>query len=176
MIIALAGLPGTGKSALASRLRSALPAAVLDKDRIRAALFAPDHIEYSTAQDDFCQAIMLEAAAYLIAANPRQHVILDGRTFSRQYQIAALDEFARRHGVTLKIIQCVCPDEVAQQRLARDAAGGQHLAGNRDFALYLAVKARFEPIRDPKLVIDTNQDLDRCVAQCLAYLAADPHG
>lgn len=170
MIVAMAGLPGTGKSAIASRLRQELPAAVLDKDRIRAALFAPEQIEYSTAQDDFCLEIMLTTAAYLLTRDRAQHVILDGRTFSRQYQIARLDRFAAEHNVLLKIIQCVCSDEVARQRLTQDVADGTHLAGNRDFSLYLTIKAHFEPIREPKLVVDTDNDLTTCVAQCLAYL------
>ena len=170
MIIVMAGLPGTGKSAIAARLRRELPAAVIDKDRIRDALFAPDHIAYSTEQDDFCQSIMLEATAYLLNADRRQHVILDGRTFSRQYQIASLDAFAVAHDTSLQIIECVCSDAVARRRLAQDVASGTHLADNRDFALYLAIKARYEAIREPKLVINTDNELRICVAQVLAYL------
>lgn len=171
MLVAMAGLPGTGKSALAARLGQELPAAVLDKDRIRAALFAPEYIEYSTEQDDFCQAVMLDTAAYLLTKGRAQHVILDGRTFSRKYQIVKLDTFAADHNVPLKIIQCVCSDSVAQQRLAHDAAEASHPAGNRDFSLYLRIKAHFEPIRDPKLIINTENDLDTCVVQCLTFLA-----
>jgi predicted kinase len=172
MIIAMAGLPGTGKSAIAGRLREELRAVVLDKDRVRAALFAPEHIEYSTEQDDFCMEVMLQTAAYLLGKDRERHIILDGRTLSRQYQVARLDAFTAEHGVPLKIIQCVCSDEVARRRLERDAAEGAHLAGNRDFSLYLAVKARFEPIREPRLLVDTDNDLDTCVARSLVYLGA----
>ena len=114
---------------------------------------------------------MLETTAYLLNTDRRLPVILDGRTFSRQYQIAGLDGFARVHDIPLKIIQCVCSDQVARQRLARDVAGGTHLAGNRNFDLYLAVKARFEAICEPKLVVNTENDLDSCVAQVLDYLS-----
>ena len=67
MIVIMAGLPGTGKSTLARALAQRLPGAVLDKDAIRAALFQPAYVEYSPAQDDFCQEIMLQTAAYLLA-------------------------------------------------------------------------------------------------------------
>src|SRR5258708_1848329 len=66
MIVIMAGLPGTGKSTLARALSQCLPAAVLDKDSIRASLFQPAYVEYSRLQDDFCQEIMLQTAGYLL--------------------------------------------------------------------------------------------------------------
>ncbi len=113
---------------------------------------------------------MLTTAAFLLGRNRGRHVILDGRTFSRQYQICKLDMFAAEHTVALKIVECVCSDEVARRRLAQDVADGTHPAGNRDFSLYLAIKARYEPIREPKLVVNTENGLDTCVRQCLAYV------
>jgi adenylylsulfate kinase len=47
MLIAMAGLPGTGKSTLANALANALGAAVLNKDRVRAALFEVDPIYWT---------------------------------------------------------------------------------------------------------------------------------
>jgi hypothetical protein len=38
-----------------------------------------------------------------------------------------------------------------------------HVAANRDFKLYVQVKARFEKITLPKTVIDTDQPLQSCV-------------
>jgi len=70
MIVLLAGLPGTGKSTLAANSAAHLDAAILSKDEIRQALFAPPDVEYSTAQDDFVLQIMLEAAAWLSGKNP----------------------------------------------------------------------------------------------------------
>jgi predicted kinase len=64
MLIAMAGLPGTGKSTLAHHLAHALAAIVLDKDVIRAALFPPAWVEYSTEQDDFCMSVMFRVSAY----------------------------------------------------------------------------------------------------------------
>jgi len=40
-----------------------------------------------------------------------------------------------------------------------------HPAANRDFSLYLAVKARFEEITLPKVVIDTDRPLVACLEQ-----------
>src|ERR1700680_819681 len=99
MLIAMAGLPGTGKSTLGRLLADACAAIVLDKDTIRATLFPMRMIEYSTRQDDFCMSIMFQVASYMIRSNPSLNVILDGRTFSRSYQIAALEQLARELAV-----------------------------------------------------------------------------
>src|SRR5438270_13324243 len=107
----MAGLPGTGKSTLAGGLAEALPAVLLDKDRVRAALFAPDDVEHSTRQDDFCLGIMLQVAGYLWQNTSRLHVILDGRPFARRYQRAEVAAFAAEHGVPFRIIECVCKEE-----------------------------------------------------------------
>ncbi len=170
MLILMAGLPGTGKSTLARQLALALPALILDKDPIRAALFAPERIEYATAQDDFCMSIMLQVAEYLLDQDTATNVILDGRTFSRRYQVEMVADLAARLRQPLRIIECVCADASAQRRLEQDAARGSHVAGNRNFALYQAIQARFEPIEGPKLIVNTDEDLQSCITVGLAYL------
>lgn len=174
MLIAMAGLPGTGKSTLARPLAEACAGVILDKDAVRAALFPAALIEYSTRQDDFCMSIMFQVASYILRNDPQQHVILDGRTFSRGYQVVALDQLAEELRVPLKIIECTCSDEAAHQRLsAKRTMEMAHPAANRDYQLYLSIKARFEPIREPKLVVDTDNDLAHCLATCLTYLSSN---
>jgi adenylylsulfate kinase len=90
----MAGLPGSGKSALSRALVAELGGTVLNKDEIRAALFSPSDIEYSTEQDDFCMGIMLKVAGYLFRKDPSRRIFLDGRTFSRTYQLDRATGFA----------------------------------------------------------------------------------
>jgi predicted kinase len=170
MIVLMAGLPGCGKTALARALAERLSGAVLDKDRVRAALFAPADIEYSTAQDDFCQSVMHQAAAYLLKQNPQRFVFLDGRTFSQRYQIELAIGAAEGIGQPWRILECVCPESEARRRIEAQSASGEHPAGNRDYELYLRVKARFEEITRPKTIIDTSQPLATCVRAGIAAL------
>ncbi len=175
MLIAMAGLPGTGKSTLAHHLADACAGIILDKDAIRTALFPSALIEYSTRQDDFCMSILFQVAAYMLRNDPHLHVMLDGRTFSRRYQVDALEQLAEELKVPLKIIECTCSDESAQRRLEDKGTMGEkrekHLAANRDYQLYLTIKARFEPIREPKLVVNTDEDLAQCLEACLVYIS-----
>lgn len=169
ILVAMTGLPGTGKSTLAHALADALPALVLDKDRVRAALFSTA-VDYSAAQNDFCMKVIYQTAAFLLQRDPSRAVIIDGRTFATQAQREALREAAWKMDATLHIIECVCAETTALARLAHDAAAGSHPAADRDAALYWRVRARWEPIPAPKLVIDTGAPLETSVVRSLDYL------
>lgn len=167
MLVLMAGLPGTGKSTLARELAQRTDGHVLDKDDIREALFGPDHVEYSTAQDEVVVRLMLESAAWLLQKKPGLRIFLDGRVFSRSAQIKDVAEFAERVGTPWRIIECVCSEQTARRRLEQDSANGAHVAENRDFALYQEVKRRFQPICHEKTVVDTDQPIALCVERAL---------
>ena len=170
MIVLMAGLPATGKSTLTRELARRTSGRVLSKDEVRHALFLPSEIEYSTQQDDFCLQVMLETAGYLLSRVPQQKIFLDGRPFSRRYQIENVLTAANSLHQPWRILECICSDETVRQRLETDAKIGNHPAGNRDYQLYLEVKARFETITYPKIVIDTDQPLEACIRQALQRL------
>jgi predicted kinase len=148
----MAGLPGTGKSTLSRALAEDMGGIVLNKDVLRADLFPSDFVEYSTEQDDFVQDLMQQTTEYLLKRYPRLFVFFDGRTFSRAYQIKRVIEMAERLGTRWRIIECVCPEKLALQRIAR---ARKHPAKNRSVSLYLKIRDQFEEIAFPKLVVDT---------------------
>src|SRR3954464_15483988 len=130
MLILMAGLPGTGKSTLSRALAAKLGGTVIDKDHVRAALFSPSDIEYSTEQDDFCMAVMLKVAGYLCRKGPARIVFLDGRTFSQTYQLKRAIGFAEAIGQPWRILECICNESTTRQRLVENP---NHIAANRNF-------------------------------------------
>lgn len=172
MIVLMAGLPGTGKTTLAGELAARTGGRVLSKDEFRHAIFLPEEIEYSSRQDDFCLQLMLETAAYLLSRKPARMTFLDGRPFSRSYQIENVLAAAACLQQPCKILECICAEETALRRLVKDEAAGAHPAGNRNQQLYFEVKARFETITHSKTIIDTDRPLEECMQEGIAALHA----
>lgn len=171
MLIAMAGLPGSGKSAIAVRLAAALRGVVLSKDQVRGTLFPAPVLDYSTTENEISMAAIFSSAAYIRKAFPQHPVIIDGRTFLQSCQIRDLEALSHSLGETARIIECVCAEDVARKRLEQDLASGDHPAKNRTFALYAAIRDKAEAIPVPHLVLDTGRlSLEECVARCVTYL------
>jgi adenylylsulfate kinase len=100
---------------------------------------------------------MLETAGYLLGQRPERLIFLDGRPFSRRYQIENVLAAAASLHQGWRILECTCAEDTAKGRLNADAGSNAHVAGNRNQGLYLEVKARFEAITLPKTLIDTDQ-------------------
>ena len=171
-LVALAGLPGTGKSVLARAVSERLGAPLLDKDRVRAALFAPEEIEYSREQDDLVMACIHRAVEFHAARGRLPAVVLDGRTYSRRSQVDELGALAARLGTPLFLVECTASPAVARERLERDARAGGHPAENRSFELHERLRAEAEPIEGAKLVLATDSaPVDELVERVLSRMA-----
>jgi adenylylsulfate kinase len=172
-LVVLAGLPGTGKSAIARPLAERLGGPVLDKDGVRSALFAPGDVEYSREQDDVVMACIFRVAAFHAQRGKVPAVVLDGRTYSRTEQVTELRAEAAHMGAALVLIECVAAPEVARARLERDARAGAHPAANRGVELYERLRAEAQPIEGAHLVLATDaRSPAELVEEVLAQLGA----
>lgn len=154
-LLALMGLPGTGKSTIAKHLADR-GAHVLDKDRVRAALFGPRAIEYSRTQDDVVVESLYDAARFLLTSRFAGLVVLDGRTYSRSSDVHRLVEVFEDLGEPLRLVECRCAARIARERLAADLAKGTHPARDRRPELYDMIASAAETTDHQRLALDTS--------------------
>ncbi|MFE3629470.1 AAA family ATPase [Streptomyces goshikiensis] len=153
MIVALGGLPLTGKSTLARALADALSGVLIDSTALRQVLF-PHLVEAPPEVADWLYESVLKAAAWnLDTAPPGTVVVLDGRALTRSRDVQSLHRFASSLGHRLFIVECVCPDEVARVR-----AGGASVS-----LASLGSAKGADPIAEPKVVVDTRRPVEHCV-------------
>jgi adenylylsulfate kinase len=166
-VVIIAGLPGAGKSTLATALAARLPdARVVDKDQVRDALFAP--CDYTAAERDVTFAAMLDAARYHLGRG--RIVLFDGLTFSRRSEVAAAEAVAAEAGSFSSVIVCDVPVSVAVERVEGDAAAGSHPAANRDGDLVRRVAAEMEEPAGAYLTLPTSGPVDDLVGAALDYV------
>lgn len=146
MLIALAGLPGSGKTTLAQTLERLTGATVLNKDISRAALL-PDRVAYSDADNDAVVERLLQQAEELLRGGIKS-VVLDGRTFSQRRQVERLRQFP----LALLIVECRCSERTALSRIAGDP---DHPAPDRSADLYRRLRDSADPLT-ADLVVDTD--------------------
>lgn len=152
-VVALVGLPGSGKSVLAARLVTR-GLALIDRDAIRAQLFpecAFTHAEKRAAN----QAVLEALRAHCIAG---RESLLDGMTFGRRSEREAVRAIAAKHGFRFIALWLDCPVEVAAARVAAQP----HPAADRDPALVREVAARFERPEEA-VKLDATLPLDEVV-------------
>ncbi len=154
-LIVFAGLPGSGKSTLASALAVKLDAVLLNKDVVRAALFAHEHIEYSARQNDFCMEIIYQLAGYHFHYYPDRTVIIDGRTYSKRHQVKALHQHRQQWDCAFFAIECVASLETLLKRVRDDA--GNHPAQDRTASMVQQAFEQWEDWTIPRLTIQTDE-------------------
>jgi adenylate kinase family enzyme len=173
VIVILMGLPGVGKTALASAIADAMPASVLDRDRVRNAVFPPADVDYSVLQNDLASRICYMIAEYILGKDPERLIVFDGRPFSKCSQIREVMDLAGRCGQVFHAVLCTAPEDVVLERLRKDMENPALLPSRRTPEKYWAIRDSFEPPCCPHLVVDTSRPIDECVVNVLQYLGVE---
>ena len=161
----LSGLPGTGKSAIAQGIAVARHLPTLSVDPIESAI----------VRSGVTQSFATGLAAYVVAETVADGLLAAGLSPVID-AVNSVDEardmwrrLAARHGVELRIIECLVSD--ASEHAARVASR------NRGFAIPEPTWADIErrsaewtPWPEAHLTVDSARDLDANVAAVLAYL------
>ena len=167
MLIALAGLPGVGKSTFARELGRSIHAPVLSVDPIEAALLL--------SGIDRAQSTGLAAYVAAAALAERQleiglTTIVDAANYVEPGRQMWRD-LAEKRRVPLRWIEIRCSDEAAH--CTRLEARGAYIPGFHvvTWVDVLRRRAETEPWTDERLVLDTAMPVEDLVARALAYLS-----
>jgi len=173
MLIAMSGLPGSGKSAVADALGALLAAPVLSVDPVEAAMWRagidrdqPTGLAAYAVVDAVAEAVLrLGQPAIVDAVN-------DAAEARAQWR-----DLASRAGVPLRWIEVTCPDPDLHRR--RLEGRRRNIEGLRE-PTWDSVRMRqagFDGWTDGRLVLDSRRELDDNVRAALAYVTrAAPAG
>lgn len=167
MLIAMAGLPGAGKSALAAGLGRRLGAPVVSVDPIEAAMWrAGVSREQPTG-----------LAAYAVAEAVASGVLALGQTVivdavnAVEPARGAWRALASRHAVRLTFFEVTCSDLAEHRSRLESRERGIEGFPEPTWADVERLRTNFAPWTEPRLVLDAVADLPANVARALDFLA-----
>jgi predicted kinase len=151
MVLAVfAGLPGVGKSTLAAKVATELPACVLAVDTVD---FTLQRYEVSEPRPGYAAYGVVAALAEVQVANG-QHVIIDAVNPVKAARQLWVD-LAERLGVPLRVVEVVCGDDAEHRRRVEKRYEARDHDGIPDWVRVLERQKEYEPYLGPRLVVDT---------------------
>lgn len=138
MLVALFGLPGAGKTAVAEHLAARWPLTPLSTDAIR--------LRHGLASGPATHAVIYEAAAELLRAGGG--VLWDGIHATRAHR-AAVRAFAAAHGARLELVWCTADEAAIRARLREREADPTGTAAAGKFVVTPEKLAQFVTWLEP---------------------------
>jgi aminoglycoside phosphotransferase family enzyme/predicted kinase len=181
VVVAVGGLPGSGKTTVADKVSFELGCPVIDADRTRKHLLgvAPTASlrsaawqgAYEPAVSERVYGEMMRRAEAVVESG--RSVVLDASFRSVALRTFARD-LARCHGLPLRFVECAAPAEVCRARLAaRDATVSVSDAGVSE---YEAIARSYEPPMEldesERIRVDTSRPLSESIAVVRERLAS----
>ncbi|MFY9697866.1 MAG: AAA family ATPase [Rhodoplanes sp.] len=172
VVIALMGLPGSGKTTVAERLVRARDLSVISRDAIRVAMFRPCGFTELEKQCAY-RALLLAVAACLELG---RSCIVEGMTFSRASEVEEVRRIAENASAHFLPVFLDCPVDVAQTRAVRDLAERHRAPEDRDESLVARVAERFEAAPADALRVDATKTPEEIAKAILDRLDRETAG
>ena len=145
-VILFCGLPGVGKTTLASLVASITGATILSSDKIRKELIR--YPTYTRSEGRLVYETLTLLTRYLTVAGI--DCILDA-TYSRERSRMEVKNKLHSNNVKFYVIECSCPGDVVEERL-RDRKND---FSDADFSIYSKMRSIYEPVKGRHLDVDT---------------------
>jgi len=196
MLILVCGLPGTGKSTIARELAAHMRGKILRTDEIRRELFKNcTYEELSDSKNKIMfdieriinarknmpkdvregyqrliekqkkmvyDALFKKLSKYL---EEKKDVVIDATFYKKSLRKKAR-EIADKIGTEFKIVECVCPERVVKERIAKRTRD----VSNADFEVYKKIKKIYEPIEEEHIIVNMNQSKEDAKKEAISKL------
>lgn len=174
------GLSGSGKSSLAAALQARTGFAHVNSDSVRKRLAGlpptarPGPALYTPERNIATYEEMHRLATETLATG--RGVILDA-TFQRRAHRDAVRAVARRAGVPIVFVECVCPDDEVRARLVERGRRNDD-ASDADWDVYQRQREVYEPFSSAesgdRIVADTTRPQAELIAETEAAMCRNP--
>lgn len=165
-LIVMVGPPGTGKSHLVNLLAQRIPLKIVASDEIRHQISL--HPSYSPEENRR----VFQTAHRRIQRLLRQgeNVVFDA-TNIREFGRRSLYRIAERTEARLLIVRTVAPDDVVEARLLRRMERlNPEDRSEAGWEVYLRMKAEFEEISRPHMLVDTSEPLEPALEEIVGFV------
>ncbi len=136
-VVVLTGVPGAGKTTIATRLRTDHGFTLLSRDSVKRALFGNDDV--GDTQNDIAFGAMLQAVKLL--SQLRRNVVVDGMPFDKEGQAEAIESALGPDGVTFFFV-----DTPIEEAMSRLSTPDPHGPADRTPELVMSIAKTFRPI------------------------------
>jgi hypothetical protein len=164
-LVAVAGLPGVGKTTVSGAIAGRLGASRLRSDVLRKELFSEP--TYAASETETVYQTLRDRAADRLAAG--ESVVLDAtfRQRARRERVAAV---ADEHDAAFRFVHVECADGVVRERIA----AREDDASDADVRVYERLKGEFEPVVRDHVRVDNSGSLAETRRQVERAFPADP--
>ncbi len=165
-LVVMVGPPGTGKSHLVRELALRVPVSIVQTDAVRRTIVSRP--EYTSEENRRVFSVAHRRTEWLLRQG---HNVVFDATNIYEWGRRVLYRIADRAGARLLIVRTVAPDDVIERRLRGRVAGldpnDQSEAG---WEVYARMKAAFERIERPHLIVDTSLDLEPALQEIVRFI------
>ena len=155
LLVAMCGLPGTGKSYFAAKLTEQLPFLVLETDRLRKVLV--EHPKYTTAE----HRRVFRSCYYLIEyylANGYS-VLFDATNLNEEFRTHLYD-ISESTGAPLAVVHATAPLNTVRRRLKqRKADRHANTYSDAGWLIYTRLAPVEEPVQREHYALDTSKNI-----------------
>ncbi|MDZ7746119.1 MAG: AAA family ATPase [Halobacteriales archaeon] len=154
-LVAISGVPGTGKTTVAEAIADRIDATVLRTDVVRKELY--DDPEYTETETETVYDEVLERARKRLAT---ENVVVDATFRTREVRDAAR-VVAEETDSVFRLVGVDCDDAVVRERI-RERTDDE---SDADIEVYELFREQYEPLDAPDLVVDNSGSLAETFAQ-----------